>query len=102
MFGDADIEDLDPENLEMSKVKDLRQAAAQAEEASISKEHSPISSDGITHVPVRSTPVPLEFGIPEISQKMLKSPPLQIQPRGSPDFTIAVGTVPRVPRIRRQ
>ena len=31
MFGDADIEDLDPENLETSKVKDLHQAAAQAE-----------------------------------------------------------------------
>ena len=67
MFGDADIEDLDPENLETSKVKDLRQATAQVEEASISKDSGPIPSDGITHVPVRSTPVPLEFGIPEIS-----------------------------------
>ena len=67
MFGDADIEDLDPENLEMSKVKDLCQAAAQAKEASVSKEHGPILSDGITCVPVRSAPMPLEFGIPEIS-----------------------------------
>ena len=67
MFGDADIEDLDPENLEMSKVKDLRQAAAQVEEASVSKEHGPFPSDGITRVTVRSTPVPLEFRIPKIS-----------------------------------
>ena len=61
MFGDADIEDLDPENLEMSKVKDLCQAAAQVEETSVSREHGPIPSDGITRVPIRSTPVPLEF-----------------------------------------
>ena len=61
MFGGADIEDLDPENLETSKVKDLRQATAQAEEASVSKEHGPIPSDGITCVPIRSTPMPLEF-----------------------------------------
>ena len=61
MFRDTDIEDLDPENLETSKVKDLRQTAAQAEEASVSKEHGPIPSDGITRVTVRSTPVP--FGI---------------------------------------
>ena len=67
MFGDADIEDLDPENLETSKVKDLHQAATQVEEASVSKEHGPILSDGITRVPIRSTPMPLEFGIPEIS-----------------------------------
>ena len=67
MFGDADIEDLDPEYLEMSKVKDLCQATAQVEEASVSKEHGPIPSDGITQDTVKSTPVPLEFGIPEIS-----------------------------------
>ena len=67
MFRDADIEDLDPENLEMSEVKDLRQAAAQVKEASVSKEHGPIPSDGITRVTVRSTSVPLEFGIPKIS-----------------------------------
>ena len=67
MFGDVDIEDLDPENLETSKVKDLRQATVQVEEASVSREHGPILSDGITRVPVKSTPMPLEFGIPEIS-----------------------------------
>ena len=67
MFGDADIEDLDPENLETSKVKDLCQATSQVEEAAVSKEHGPIPSDGITQVTVRSTPVPLEFGIPKIS-----------------------------------
>ena len=73
MFGDADIEDLDPESLETSKVKDLCQAAAQAEEASVSKEHSPILSDGITRVTVRSTPMPLEFGIPIISVPLSES-----------------------------
>ena len=67
MFGDADIEELDPENLDTSKVKDFCQAVAQAEEASVSKEHGPILSNGITRVTVRSTPMPLEFGIPEIS-----------------------------------
>ena len=67
MFRDADIEDMDPEDLETSKVKDLHQATAQAEEASVSKEHGPILSDGITRVTIRSTPVPLEFGIPVIS-----------------------------------
>ena len=67
MFGDADIEDLDPEDLETSKVKDLCQATAQVEEASVSKEHSPIPSDGITRVTIRSTPMPLEFGISKIS-----------------------------------
>ena len=96
MFGDADIEDLDPENLETSKVKDLCQAAAQALEASVSKEHSPIPSDGITQVTVRSTPMPF------LSQRTLKSPLLQIQPRESLGFITTVGTAPRVSKISRQ
>ena len=73
MFRDADIEDLDPKNLETSKVKDLCQATAQAEEASVSKKHSPIPSDGTTWVTIRSTPVPLEFGIPVISVPLSES-----------------------------
>ena len=73
MFGNADIEDLDPEDLETSKVKDLCQAAAQLEEASVSKEHGPIPSDGITWVTARSTPVPLEFGIPKVSVPLLEN-----------------------------
>ena len=73
MFGDTDIEDLDPEDLETSKVKDLHQATAQVEEASVSKEHGPIPSDGITRVTIRSTPMPLEFGILEISVPLLEN-----------------------------
>ena len=37
MFGDLDLEDLDLEELETTVTKDLHQAAAQAEEASVSK-----------------------------------------------------------------
>ena len=50
MFGDLDLEDLDPEELETTVTKDLCQAAAQAEEASGSKEHGPIPADKVTHV----------------------------------------------------
>ena len=42
MFGDLDLEDLDPEELETTATKTLHQAVAQAEEASISQEHGPI------------------------------------------------------------
>ena len=67
MFRDLDLEDLDPEELETTAMKDLCQAVAQAEEASVSKEHGPIPADKVTHVVVRTTLVPIEFGIPEIS-----------------------------------
>ena len=67
MFGDLDLEDLDPEELETTATKNLCQAVAQAEEASISQEHGPIPADKVTHVEVRTTSVPIEFGIPEIS-----------------------------------
>ena len=67
MFGDADLEDLDPKELETSTLKDLHQAAAKAEEASVSKEHGDIPADNITRVVIRTTPVPIEFRIPEIS-----------------------------------
>ena len=100
MFGDADIEDLDPEDLETSKVKDLHQAAAQAEEASVSREHGPIPSDGITWVTVRSTLVPLEFGIPEMSVPHLEN--VKIPSATNPAKRITVGTVLRVPKISRQ
>ena len=67
MFGDLDLEDLDPEELETTATKNLCQAAAQAEEASVSQEHGPIPADKVTHIEVRTTPVPIEFGIPKIS-----------------------------------
>ena len=67
MFGDLDPEDLDPEELETSATKDLHQAVAQAEEAAVSQEHGPIPDDRVTRGIVRTTPVPIEFRIPEIS-----------------------------------
>ena len=67
MFGDLDLEDLDPEELETTATKNLCQAAAKAEEASVSQEHGPIPADKVTHIEVRTTPVPIEFGIPKIS-----------------------------------
>ena len=67
MLGDLDLEDLDPEELETTAMKDLHQAAAQAEEVSVSREHGPIPADKVICVEVRTTPVPIEFRIPEIS-----------------------------------
>ena len=67
MFGDLDLEDLDPEELETTATKTLHQAAAQAEEASVSQEHGPIPADKVTCVEVRTTPVSIEFRIPEAS-----------------------------------
>ena len=67
MFGNLDLEDLDPEELETTVTKTLHQAAAQAEEASVSQEHGPIPADKVTHIEVRTTPVPIEFGISEMS-----------------------------------
>ena len=67
MFGDLDIKDLEPEQFESSSTKALRQEAAKAEEASVAAEHGPIPSDVITRVMVISTPIPIEFGIPEAS-----------------------------------
>ena len=67
MFGDLDLEDLDLKELETTVMKDLHQAVAQAEEASVSKEHGPIPADKVTRIVVRTTQVPTEFKIPEIS-----------------------------------
>ena len=67
MFGDLDLEDLSLEELETTVVKDLHQAVAQAEEASVSKEYGPIPVDKVTRIEVRTTPVHIEFGIPEMS-----------------------------------
>ena len=60
MFGDLDIKESDA-------TKALCQEAAKAEEASVTAEHGPIPSNEFTHVMVISTPVPIEFGIPEAS-----------------------------------
>ena len=67
MFGDLDIEDQDPEQFKSSTTKAFHQEATKAEEASVAAEHGPILSDAITRVMVISTPIPIEFGIPEAS-----------------------------------
>ena len=67
MFGEIDEEDMDPQQLESEETTAQHHEAAQAEEASVSKEHGAISEDKITHVIVQSTPVPIECGIPIIS-----------------------------------
>ena len=67
MFGDVDEDDMDPQQLKTKETKAQRREAARAEEASISKEHGAIPEDKITRVIVRSTPVPIEYGIPVIS-----------------------------------
>ena len=67
MFGDLDNEDLEPEQFESSSTKALHQEAAKAEEASVATVHGPISSDAVTHIMVISTPILIEFGIPEAS-----------------------------------
>ena len=67
MFGDFDLDDLDPQQLEMDATKNLHQEAGQAKEVSVSKEHGAIPKDKITHIVVKTTPVPIECGIPAIS-----------------------------------
>ena len=67
MFGDFDLDDLDPQQLKTDTMKNLCWEAGQAEEASVSKEHGAISKDKITRIVVRTTPVPIECGIPTIS-----------------------------------
>ena len=67
MFGDLNLEDLDPEELETTTTKTLHHTVAQAEEASISQEHGLIPADKVTRIEVRTTPAPIEFRIPEAS-----------------------------------
>ena len=67
MFRDVDVDYLDPQQLETDVTKTLHHEAAQAEEASVSKEHGAIPKDKVTHIIVRTTPVPIECGIPVIS-----------------------------------
>ena len=67
IFGDLDIKDLEPKQFESSSTKALHQEAAKAEEASVAAEHGPIPSDAVICVIVISTPIPIEFGIPEAS-----------------------------------
>ena len=59
MFGDFDLDDLDPQQLETDATKTLHQDAGQAEEASVSKEHGAIPKDKITQSVIRTTPVPI-------------------------------------------
>ena len=67
MFGDVDIDDLDPQQLETKPIQAMHEEASQAKEASVSKEHGPIPKDKVTHISVTTTPVPIEHGIPELS-----------------------------------
>ena len=67
MFGNFDLDDLDPQQLETDAMKTLHQEAGQAKEASVSKEHGAIPKDKITQIVIRTTPVPIECGIPAIS-----------------------------------
>ena len=67
MFGDVNIDGLDPQQLETKSIQTMREEASQAEEASVSKEHGPISGDKVTRITVTTTPVPIEHGIPELS-----------------------------------
>ena len=67
MFGDFDLDDLDPQQLEANAMKTLHQQAGQVEEASVSKEHGAIPKDKITQIIIRTTPVPIECSIPTIS-----------------------------------
>ena len=67
MFRDFDLDDLDPQQLEMDGTKNLHQEAEQVEEASVSKEHGAIPRDKITCIVIKTTPVPIKCGIPTIS-----------------------------------
>ena len=67
MFGDLDLEDMDPKHLESDDTKALRQEVAKAEEAAILATHGPIPADKITHVPITSASIPAEFRIPQES-----------------------------------
>ena len=64
MFGDLDLKDTDPEQLESDATKALRQEAAKAEEAAVSATHGPVPADQTTCVPITSATLPAEFGIP--------------------------------------
>ena len=67
MFGDLDPDDIDPKQLETETTKILCQQATKAKEAAIEAKHGPIPTDGITHITITSVPIPIEFGIPEVS-----------------------------------
>ena len=63
MFGDLDLKDMDPEQLESDTTKALRQEAAKAEEAAVSTTHGPIPVNQTTCVPITSATLPAEFRI---------------------------------------
>ena len=67
MFGDSDLEDMDPKQLQSDDTKALRQEAAKVEEAAILATHGPIPADKTTHVPITPASLPAEFGISQES-----------------------------------
>ena len=95
MFGDFDLDDLHPQQLETDATKNLHQDAGQAEEASVSKEHGAIPKDKITQIVVRTTPVPLVF----LNLRMLSSLQPQIQLKRLLDFITIVNIVQNLPKI---
>ena len=66
MFGDVDIDDLDPQQLETEPIQAMCEEASQAEEAFVSKEHGPIPKDKVTRITVTTTHVPIKHGILEL------------------------------------
>ena len=64
MFGDLDLAEVDPEQLESETTKILRQEAAKAEEMAAVAIHGPILADLITRVPITMASLPAKFGIP--------------------------------------
>ena len=66
------IDDLDPQQLETESMQTMHEEASEAEEASVLKEHRPISKDKITHITVTTTPVPIELSI--LESKNVKYP----------------------------
>ena len=63
LFGE--LEDIDPEQLEIETTKTLRQQATEAKEAAMKAKHGPLPTDGVTRITITSVPIPIEFGIPE-------------------------------------
>ena len=82
IFGEIDEEDLDPQQLESEETTAQHHEAAQAEEASVSKEHGAIPEDRITRVIMWSTPVPIDYGIPIIS--ILESEDIKVPSAANP------------------
>ena len=104
MFGNVDIDDLDPQQLETEPIKAMCEEASQAEEASVSKEHGLIPKDKVTHITATTTPVPIKHGILELSileSENVKYPSATNPAGNSSNFITIVNTVPNHHRTRQ-